>query len=87
MMIKKMFRTASGTLLAISIILTSTAFSSVMLTGCGKEENAIAESVELVDPVGSAETYAVAERRDLKTVTLLNGKVVPKVYEYNFSSI
>lgn len=86
MMIKKMFRTASGTLLAISIILTSTVFFSVTLTGCGKEENAIAESVELVDPVGSAETYAVAERRDLKTVTLLNGKVVPKVYEYNFSS-
>ncbi|MBP5624885.1 MAG: hypothetical protein J6X36_08460, partial [Lachnospiraceae bacterium] len=80
MMIKKMFRTASGTLLAISIILSS------VLSGCGKEEIASSESIELVDPVGSAETYAIAERRDLKSVTLLNGKVVPKVYEYSFSS-
>ena len=89
MIIKKLIRTVSVTTLTVSLALTGTVASALTMSAC-KNENTdtteVVESVELIDPVGSTENYAVAERRDLRTYTLLNGKVVPHVYEYSFSS-
>jgi multidrug efflux pump subunit AcrA (membrane-fusion protein) len=87
MMLKRLFRIVPATVLTVSLALTGTLASLVTLSGCGEEEVTTTESIELNDPVGSVETYAVAERRDLKQITILNGKVVPHVYEYSFSSV
>ncbi|MCR4962058.1 MAG: biotin/lipoyl-binding protein [Lachnospiraceae bacterium] len=80
MMLKRFMRNASVYMLVLSMAISGTA-----LAGCGQKQSETEESqVELIDPVGSTETYATVERRDMKTYTQLNGKVVPTVYEYSF---
>ena len=89
MILKRLLRSASVTTLTVSLALTGTAVSMLSMSACGKENTdtvSVTESVELIDPVGTTENYASVERRDLTTFTLLNGKVVPHVYEYSFTS-
>ena len=73
MMRKKLLQISISALLALSL-----------LAGCGSAP-AEEEEVELIEPVGVTADYAVVTRRDLQTVKILNGKVVPKVSEVTFS--
>ncbi len=74
MMRKKLLQISISALLALSL-----------LAGCGSAP-ADEEEVELIEPVGVTADYAVVTRRDLQTVKILNGKVVPAVSEVTFSS-
>lgn len=54
------------------------------VAGCGNETNTESVSIELVEPVGVTENYAIAERRDLVSYNVLSGRVIPKIEETSF---
>ena len=83
MILRRLLRKTAVTYLTFATLVCGT----VTVQGCAKNtDSGNEEEITLVDPVGSTETYATVERKDLKTYTQLNGKVVPTVYEYNFAS-
>jgi len=86
MMIKRFLRGTTASALAAFLTLGTIAGGALTLSGCQKQNNDITESIVLNDPVGSTLNYATVERRDLYNYSVLNGKVVPSVYEYGFPS-
>ena len=54
----------------------------VLESGCGQEQEAYIENVELLEPVGVAVSYETAARRNLYDVQVFSGLVCPYVEEY-----
>lgn len=69
-----------------STILISLLITASLLAGCGKAEEYDDYSVELVEPVGVTESFYKVSRRDIISYKVVSGKVVPRTYEYAFSS-
>ncbi len=67
-------------LIAIGLVLC---LGLAALSGCGNENDTDAE-VELLDPVGTGESYAVASYRNLYSADIYSATVSPVVTEYSF---
>lgn len=65
-------------------LLISLVLAVSMLGGCKDKSDSGSEEIELIEPVGVTNDYARVTRRDLSTVKILNGKVVPKTIEVHF---
>lgn len=69
----------------ILCILLSSVLALSLLSSCGKNKTA-KEAVELIEPVGVTENYAVVERRDLVSYQVYSGRMVPVTKDVKFPS-
>ena len=58
----------------------------ISLFACGKSESENEEKIELLEPVGVAESFAYVEKRDLYASKSYTGKVVPDITEVRFTT-
>ena len=57
------------------------ALAVALLSGCAREDAAVQEAPELLEPVGVRTDYAVAARRDMYTISVYEGSVVATAEE------
>ena len=60
------------------------ALAAALLSGCAREDAAVQEAPELLEPVGVRTDYAVAARRDMYTISVYEGSVVATAEELSF---